>query len=75
VDTEGWIKVLEERIEGLKLQVGRLISHVESEQRHTVRHGKDIDQLIKQNEKRENDWRFWVSIGVAVIAALIAWFK
>jgi hypothetical protein len=75
VDTEGWIKVLEERIEGLRLQVGRLISHVESEQRHTVRHGKDIDQLIKQNEKRENDWRFWVSIGVAIIAALIAWFK
>lgn len=82
MDTEGQIALLLEKIDNLRIQQGRLMSHVDSEQRHTVRHGKDIDKLTmkiealeKQNEKQDNNWKFWVSIGVAIIAALIAWFK
>lgn len=53
MDTEGWIEVLKERIEGIRLQLGRLVSHFDSEQRTSVRQGKDIDKLIIDTEHME----------------------
>lgn len=35
----------EQRLWAFKEQIGRLISHAESEQRISVSHGKDIDEL------------------------------
>lgn len=75
MDNEGWIKVLEERIEGVRLQVGRLISHFDSEQRTSIRHGKDIDHILKQLEKKDQDWKFWIAIGVSIVSTIIAIFK
>lgn len=82
MDTEGQIALLLEKIENLRIQQGRLMSHVDSEQRHTVRHGKDIDKLTmklealeKQNEKHDNNWKFWIAVGVSVASVLIAIYK
>jgi hypothetical protein len=81
VDTEGLIEVLKERIENGRLQLNRLISHVESEQRHTVRHGKDIDKLIEQMdrieraiEKRDQNWKDWIAIVLSIGSLLYAIF-
>jgi hypothetical protein len=81
VDTEGLIEVLKERIENGRLQLNRLISHVESEQRHTVRHGKDIDKLIEQMdrieraiEKRDQNWKDWIAIVLSVGSLLYTIF-
>lgn len=35
----------EEKLWGFKEQIGRLISHAESEQRISVSHGKDIEEI------------------------------
>lgn len=81
MDTEGLIEVLKERIENGRLQLNRLISHVESEQRHTVRHGKDIDKLIEQMErieraieKRDQNWKDWIAIVLSIGSLLYTIF-
>ena len=82
MDNETLLVLLNERVENLKLQMARLISHFESEQRHSVRHGKDIDKLLlrmdameKAMDKKEQNWQYWVSIGVSIVAIGISIFK
>jgi hypothetical protein len=89
LDSEGWIEVLKERIESIRLQLGRLISHFDSEQRTSVRHGSDIDKNIirldslerrlndieKRMERRETNWQVWLGIAISAVAVIISLIK
>lgn len=52
---ETQIVLLQERLDNLKSQQARLISHFESEQRVSVSQGKRIDQNIRELERLQKD--------------------
>ena len=82
MDQETQIAIILERLENLKYQQGRLVSHFESEQRVSVSQGKRVDdalrrieylerQLEKQEARNKDRLSVWISI-LAVIGSAIA---
>ncbi len=76
------LAVINERVENLKLQMNRLISHFESEQRHSVRHGKDIDKLMHRIEMLENKlkerdatWKWAIPIGITILNMIYTYLR
>lgn len=86
MDQETTIALLLERVENLKSQQARMVSHLESEQRVSVEQGKRIDDglrrldhIERELDRRDKDSRykiyFWFSIASLVISVLAIFLK
>lgn len=79
MDQETQIAILLERVENLKGQQARMISHLDSEQRVSVEQGKRIDDglrriehIEKELDRRDKDNRYKVFFWFSVISLLIS---
>lgn len=81
MDQETQIAIILERLENLKYQQGRLVSHFESEQRVSVSQGKRVDdalrrieylerQLEKQEARNKDRLSVWISILAVIVSAI-----
>lgn len=86
MDQETIIAVLQERVENLKSQHARMVSHLESEQRVSVEQGKRIDDSLRRVEHLEKEQErqrgenkhtayIWISIISVVISLVSAIFQ